>query len=96
LASGGFTKRKFFHRGHIESDEGFSVAVGRDTVVYYESGRRMAITADVGAGQANIFTNSIGRWDDDLPNSAKAEEKSRIADNIKRALEWRGLTVHLM
>jgi hypothetical protein len=91
-----FTRNKWFHRGRVESDEGFSVALGRDTVVYYESGRRMAITADVGTGQANIFTNSIGRWDDDLSNSAKPEEKSRIADNIKRALEWRGLSVRLM
>jgi len=56
----------------------------------------MAITADVGAGQANIFTISIGRWDDDPMNAVKAEEKARIANNIKRALEWRGLTVSLM
>ena len=91
-----FTKRKWFHRGRIESDEGFSIDFGRDIVVYYESGRRMAITADVGAGRVNIFIDSVGRWDDDPMNAVKAEEKSRISDNIKRALEWRGLAVSLM
>jgi hypothetical protein len=91
-----FKNNRWFHRGRIESDEGFSVAIGRDTIVYYESRRRMAVTADIAAGQANIFTNSIGRWDDDLTNSVKAEEQSRIAGNIKRALEWRGLAVSLM
>jgi hypothetical protein len=91
-----FTKNKWFHRGRIESDEGFSVDFGRDIVVYYESGRRMAITADVGAGQVNIFIDTIGRWDDDPMNAVKAEEKARIANNIKRALEWRGLAVSLM
>jgi hypothetical protein len=56
----------------------------------------MAITADVGAAQANIFLSSVGRWDDDLMNDVRAEEKARISDNIKRALEWQGLVVSLM
>jgi hypothetical protein len=55
----------------------------------------MAVTADVAAGQANIFEDTIGRWDDDLTNSVKPEEKERIAHNITRALEWRGLAVSL-
>jgi hypothetical protein len=91
-----FTIKKWFHRGRIESDEGFSVAFGRDTIVYCEAGRRMAVTADVGAGQANIFTVSIGRWDDDPQNAVSDEAKQRIANNIKRALEFRGLVVNLL
>lgn len=91
-----FKNNKWFHRGRIESDEGFAVAIGRSMVVYYESERRMAVTADVAAGQANIFEDTIGRWDDDLTNSVKPEEKERIAHNITRALEWRGLAVSLM
>ena len=91
-----FKRRLWFHRGRIDSDEGFSVAFGRDMVVYRESGRRMAITADVGAQEANIFTISIGRWDDDQVNIISEAEKQRIADNIERALEWQGLTVKLI
>jgi actin-like ATPase involved in cell morphogenesis len=57
-----FKINKWFHRGWIESNEGFAVAIGRSMVVYREAGRKMAVTADVGAGQANIFTISVGRW----------------------------------
>jgi len=91
-----FTTRKWFHRGWIESDEGFSVALGRDIVVYRENGRRMAITADIGAGRANIFIISIGRWDDDPTNSVSDQEKNQIANNVKCALEFRGLVVNLL
>jgi hypothetical protein len=56
----------------------------------------MAITVDVGAKQANIFTKSIGRWDDDPMNPAVPQERERIADNVRRALEWQGLTVSFM
>jgi hypothetical protein len=96
LISRVFTKNKWLHRRRIKSDEGFSVAFGRDTLVYRESGRGMAITVDVGANQANLFTNSVGRWDDDLMNTVKPEEKERIADNIKLVLEWDGLVVCLL
>ena len=91
-----FTTKKWLHRGRIESDEGFSVSFGRDTVVYREFGRRMAITADVGAGQANVFANSIGRWDDDPLNAESDQAKQRIANNVKRALESQGLAVKLL
>ena len=91
-----FTKRKFFHRGRIESDEGFAVAFGRDIVAYYESGRRMAITADFGGRQGNVFVDTVGRWDDDPLNASDEKEKQRISDNVKRALEWGGMQITLM
>ena len=92
----GFTKRKLFPRGRIESDEGFSVAFGRDTVVYYESGRRMAITGDFSGSTGAIYADTIGRWDDDPLNAVNEKEKDRIANNIKRALEWDGIPVLLI
>jgi len=90
------TRRGWFSNGRVESSEGFSVAIGRDTVIYRELGRRMAITADIGAGQANVFANSIGRWDDDPLNAVSDQERLRIAKNVKCALEFRGLVVNLL
>ncbi len=91
-----FTKRRWLRRGWIDSDEGFSVAFGRDTLIYRECGRKMSITVDVGAGQANVFTESIGRWDDDPNNRVSDAIRQRIADNIKRALESQGELVVLL
>jgi hypothetical protein len=91
-----FTRKKWFHRGWIESNEGFSVAFGRDNIVYRELGRKMAITADVGVGQASVFVISIGRWDDDPLNPVSDQAKQRIANNVKRALESQGLVVNLL
>jgi len=91
-----FTKRKLFHRGRIESDEGFSVAFGRDVVVYYEGDRRMEITADFSGRTGAVFVDTIGRWDDDPLNALSDKEKQRIAENIKRAIAWNGIPVLLM
>ncbi len=90
-----FTK-KLFSGGRIDSDEGFSVLFGRDSLVYRESGREMSVTVDIGADEANVFLDSIARWDD-APNQAIGEDSKRhIADNIRRALEWDHLTVRLL
>ena len=88
-----FKKRRWFTRGRIDSDEGFSVALGRDAVAYWEGSRRMLITADAGAGKVVVFTESIGRWDDDLSHSVCSEERERIAHNIQRAFESQGQSV---
>lgn len=69
---------------------------GRDSLVYRESGREMSVTVDIGADEANVFLDSIARWDD-APNQAIGEDSKRhIADNIRRALEWDHLTVRLL
>ena len=84
-----FTMEKWLNRSRIESTEGFSIALGRDKLVYREDGRSMQITVDVGAGQVNVFVDSIGRWDDDPMNSEVEEIKQKITSKIKSALEWR-------
>jgi hypothetical protein len=56
----------------------------------------MAITADFGVGAGAIYLDSVGRWDDDPLNAVNDKEKQRIADNVKRALEWNGIHVLLM
>jgi hypothetical protein len=69
---------------------------GRDIVIYREGRRKMAITADIGAGQANLFMSSIARWEDDPLETIGDETKLRIANNVKRALESQGLAVNLL
>lgn len=91
-----FYKRKLIHRGRIESDEGFSVTFGRDWVAYCEANRRMVFTADFGGKTGAIFVDTIGRWDDDPSNTMSDEDKRKIAENVKRALEWDGMSVSLL
>jgi hypothetical protein len=90
-----FRKRKWYQRGRgrIESDEGFSVFVGRDAVTYREDGREMTITVDSGAGRAVVFKASIGRWDDDPARLVDDETRTRIQNNVGSVLEWLGWNV---
>ena len=75
-----FRKRKWYERGRgrIESDEGFSVFLGRDAVIYGEDGRSMTITVDSGADRAVVFKASIGRWDDDPAHLVDDETSRKI------------------
>jgi hypothetical protein len=91
-----FRRRRWLHRGRIDSDEGFYIALGRDLLVYGEGNRRMSVTIDFGADQVNVFQISIGRWDDNPQVAIGNAERLRIADNIKRAIESQGLTFNLM
>ncbi len=91
----GMFKKKWW-AGRIDSDEGFSVWLGRDALVYREGKRRMVITIDFGGSQVVIFEISIGRWDDDPNNAVDEKEKARIADNLKRAIESQGYTASFM
>ena len=92
-----FRKRSWLHRGRIESDEGFAVvAIRRDTLVYSEGRRTMAITVDMRTDGFAVFLNSIGRWDDDPMHAVDEETRSKIADNVKRALVSQGQRVDLV
>jgi hypothetical protein len=90
-------KKGLLRRNWIYSDEGFSVQVlRRDCIVYRESARRMAVTADTGLHDFAVLVDTIGRWDDDPLNLLVPEEQERIAFNIKRALESQGTTCSLL
>jgi hypothetical protein len=43
-----------------------------------------------------ILPDTISRWDDDPMNRINDEEKRRITNNVKRALESQGETVELL
>lgn len=68
----------------------------KHVVVYYEANRRMEITADFSGEAGAIFVDTIGRWDDDPSNTMSDGEKQRIAQNVKRAIEWTGTPVLLL
>ena len=87
-------KTPWFDRALIESDEGFSVRWGQDWVIYNENGRKLTFTVDIGAGGANIFVGSITRWDDEPSVQIDSSTQSRIAENARRALDWKGFEVH--
>ena len=89
-----FRRARFWRRGRIYSDEGFSVRTGgRDAISYHEGDRKMTITVVVGYG---IYEETIGRWDDNPLEKVGVEERKRIAVNIKRALESQGLPVYFV
>jgi hypothetical protein len=90
-----FRKGRWTHSNRIYSDEGFFIAVGRDTLIYYEGKRKMTITVEGGFKGFAVYLETIGRWDDDPTHPVDDEKKRQIADAIKRALESQGQSVVL-
>jgi hypothetical protein len=90
-----FRKRRWYQRGSggIDSDEGFSVFLGRDALLYKEGNRRMTINIDWGTAQIVVFRVSIGRWEDNPAKLVDDATRLRIENNVKRALEWMGWSV---
>lgn len=83
----------------IESTEGFSVEVlGRTGMRYTEGARSIWIDSEVLAKDWGIamFKESIRFWEGLDPGEVSAEDRDRIADNVKRAFEACGyeLEVH--
>jgi hypothetical protein len=87
---------RWYNKGRVLSDEGFSIEYGQDWLVYQRAPKRMTITIDYGGTEVNIFTDTVNRWDDDPSTEVDQSTKSQIASDIKRALGWRGLSVNLM
>jgi hypothetical protein len=86
-----FRRRRF--SGEIVSDEGYSVAVGRDWLTYQRGGRRLSATVDVGGPGVTIFVDMVNRWDDDLSHEIDKETQASILNDIRAALAWQGLEV---
>jgi hypothetical protein len=88
-----FRRSWLLHRDRIYSDEGFFVLPGEDWLVYFEHGRRMTITVEMGSHGFAVYSETIGRWDDNPVVRISDEEHERIQHNIKRALESQGQAV---
>lgn len=86
-----FPTRRF--SGEIVSDEGYSIAFGRGWLAYRRGGRRLEATVDAGGPGVTIFVDTVNRWDDDLSNEIDRKTQALILEDIKKALEWRGLKV---
>jgi hypothetical protein len=88
-----FRRGRLLHRDRIYSDEGFFVIPGKDWLVYSEDGKRMTITVEMGRSGFAIYSETIGRWDDNPANSISNDERKRIVANVTRALESQGQSV---
>jgi hypothetical protein len=91
-----FKRGRWFRSHIIYSDEGFSVVIWKDGLLYREHERKMSVTSEWTLNGFAVSTITIGRWDDDLGNAVDEKEKHRIADNIRRALESQGYSVTLL
>jgi hypothetical protein len=89
-------KTRWYNRGKVLSDEGFSIELGQDWLVYRRGQRRMTITVDVGGSEINIFVGTANRWDDSPSTEVDEGTKWEIISDIKRGLEWKGLSVRLV
>lgn len=89
-------KTRWYNRGTILSDEGFTIWVGRDSLVYRRSSRAMTISIDCGASEINVFAPTANRWDDDLSTEVDELTKKMILDDVRRALEWKRLKVNVL
>ena len=89
-------RTRWYNRGTIVSDEGFTIWVGRDSVVYRRSDRAMTISIDWGGSEINIFAPTANRWDDDPSAEIDKLTKDMVLDDVRRALEWKGLKVNLL
>jgi hypothetical protein len=89
-------KTPWFDRSLIKTDEGYSVRWGKDWAIYEENGRKLTLTTDVGGGGATIFIGSVSRWDADASVQIDPETRSRIVENVRRALAWKGFEVSIL
>lgn len=88
--------RKHWWSGKIISDEGFTVSFSARNSLMYEAGRRTMTVRTEGDGKAiDVFQKTISRWDNDS-SEVDAPTNKMIADNIVRALEFRGFRVYLV
>ena len=88
--------RKQWWSGKIISDEGFTVSFSARNTLVYEAGRRTMTVRTEGDGKAiDVFQNSMSRWDNDS-SEVDAPTNKMIADNIVRALEFRGFRAYLV
>jgi hypothetical protein len=52
----------------------------------------MSISIDYGANGVNVFTDTVGRWDDDPATRIDEVQRQEILRDISVALEKKGLT----
>jgi hypothetical protein len=87
-------KRGWLRRGRISSDEGFSISmVDRTHLLYRDGQRKVTIAGEMLANGFALYRSTIGPWDDSTP--IDDQERQRIADRIKRALESQGMVADI-
>jgi hypothetical protein len=56
----------------------------------------MSISIDYGANEVNVFTDTVGRWDDDPSARIDEAQRQEILRDISVILEKKGLTVRFI
>ena len=89
-------RTRWLSRSTIVAKEGFSIWVGRDQISYRRNNRAMTMTSDLGGSEINIFASTANRWDDDVSVEVGEDTKISVLNDVRRALEWKGLKVNLL
>lgn len=81
----------------VQSDEGFSVeTVGRTGIRYIQYGKTLFVDSEYMAGpNLEILVFARGVKNRDFGDNIEEDERKKIAENILRALSFRGLKVKL-
>lgn len=67
----------------------------RNTVIYWEAGRKITIAGEMPTDGFEIYVASIVTWDDSNGEPIDESERQRILQNVKSSLESQGAKVVL-
>lgn len=78
-------------KGSIQSDEGFTVALGRPYIYYEEGHRKAKVTSEmlVKPFGEELFSSRLRVWESD-GTTISDEDRARIIANIGRAFAFAG------
>jgi hypothetical protein len=87
-------RKGWIRRGRIYSDEGFSVSIEDKThLVYRESNKNMTISGEMLINGFVLYVLGMVSWDDGAP--CDLDDRFRIVENIRRALESQGMSLQV-
>jgi hypothetical protein len=80
----------------VETREGFSVELsGRAGIIYSKGNQTILVDSEMLTGRHSfvVYPQSIDKWDSG--DAITEVERKEIAENIKRALNWKGVSVDI-
>ena len=90
-------KFTWLNKQGVRSDAGFEFQfTGRFSAEYREAGRILRIPLEGGGGAISIYENSLQSVFTEPSSPAAESSRRRIAENIRAALAFQGLTLELL
>ena len=77
------------------SDEGFSITLKLTKLLYEIDGKSMSVNIESDGRDIDVFHSSMRSWIGDT-SAIDPQTDERNVDNLTRALESRGLRVHIV